>query len=122
MRMSRSPQNGGFHRWTGGGPLRAACPNAPAMASSPLGVCPSFAMVCLEPGTVTGCFHRDRDRTQAYPLPPAKPGPDGKSSRFAGLRDPFGSAGPGAMADLQESDIAPVKNSVIFRRLSGIGA
>jgi hypothetical protein len=79
-------------------------------------------MVCLELGTVTGCFQRDRDRKQAYPLPPAKPGPDGKKPQVSGLRDPLGSAGPGAMADLHESGIAPVKNSVIFGQLSGVGA
>jgi hypothetical protein len=36
-------------------------------------------MVYLELGIVTGCFHRDRDRQQAYPLPPEKPGLDRKS-------------------------------------------
>src|SRR5215471_875244 len=69
MRMSRSPQNGGFHRCTGGRPVFAVFPTAPAMASSPaVRVCPSFAMVCLERSSVTGGFPRDRDRTQAYPL------------------------------------------------------
>jgi hypothetical protein len=60
-------------------------------------------MVCLELGAVTGCFHRDRDRKQAYPLPP---------EARAGSEKPHGSsvhgpAGLGAMADLQESGIAP---------------
>src|SRR5690242_17381677 len=36
MRMSRSPQKGGFHRWTGGGPFRPAPFTAPASASSPV--------------------------------------------------------------------------------------
>src|SRR6266849_1023168 len=35
MRISRSPQNGGFQRWTGGGPLRAASRAAPARVSKP---------------------------------------------------------------------------------------
>src|SRR5207249_10558980 len=35
MRMSRSPQNGGFHRCTGGGPLREASRAVPAFASTP---------------------------------------------------------------------------------------
>src|SRR5271163_2875052 len=54
MRMSRSPQNGGFHSSTGGRPaagplaLFAARPSAPVIASRPN--CPSFAMVCLESG------------------------------------------------------------------------
>src|ERR1700730_1532350 len=47
MRMSRSPQNGGFQRSTGGGPLLPARASAPVIASRP--DCPSFAMVCLEP-------------------------------------------------------------------------
>src|ERR1700685_1439947 len=47
MRMSRSPQNGGFHRSTGGGPLVPARASAPVIASSP--GCPAFAMVFLEP-------------------------------------------------------------------------
>src|SRR5579864_8320377 len=46
MRMSRSPQNGGFQRSTGGGPLAPARRSAPVIASSP--DCPSFAMVCLK--------------------------------------------------------------------------
>ena len=49
MRMSRSPQNGGFQRSTGGSPLAgpAALASAPVIASNP--DCPAFAMVCLEP-------------------------------------------------------------------------
>src|SRR5580700_196099 len=45
MRMSRSPQNGGFHSSTGGGPLPARW-IAPVIASRP--DCPSFAMVYVE--------------------------------------------------------------------------
>src|ERR1700681_1316661 len=45
MRMSRSPQNGGFHTSTGGGPLPARW-IAPVIASRP--ACPSFAMVYVE--------------------------------------------------------------------------
>src|SRR5580692_3200746 len=44
--MSRSPQNGGFHRSTGGGPLAVARASDPVIASRP--DCPSFAMVCRE--------------------------------------------------------------------------
>src|SRR5262245_17685333 len=44
MRMSRSPQNGGFHRCTGGGPRPPALFAAPAIASSPVFV-PGSAMV-----------------------------------------------------------------------------
>src|SRR5947207_13238895 len=36
MRMSRSPQNGGFHKCTGGGPFSPARLTAPVIASSPL--------------------------------------------------------------------------------------
>src|SRR5882762_874802 len=36
MRISRSPQNGGFHRCSGGGPLLAALFTAPVMASRPV--------------------------------------------------------------------------------------
>src|SRR5438128_2550509 len=36
MRMSRSPQNGGFHRCTGGGPFLPAVFTAPAIASRPV--------------------------------------------------------------------------------------
>src|SRR5580658_1738521 len=65
MRMSRSPQNGGFHSSTGGGPL--ARPSAPVIASSPN--CPSFAMVCLDSGPwteVRGHTHaRLRERQSA---------------------------------------------------------
>src|SRR3954468_2127710 len=45
MRMSRSPQNGGFHRCTGGGPLPAEALAAPAMVSRlPCGV-PAFSVM-----------------------------------------------------------------------------
>src|SRR5262249_44374073 len=48
MRMSRSPQNGGFHRCTGGGPLREASRAMPVMASSPRRACSvSCAMVSI---------------------------------------------------------------------------
>ena len=50
--MSRSPQNGGFHRCTGGGPLPPACLAAPASESSPrCGAAPprvpSVALSCV---------------------------------------------------------------------------
>src|SRR5690348_17442932 len=56
--MSRSPQNGGFHRCTGGGPVRVADLAASVIASRPLlPLCPAFAIVCLEPVVVTAVFH-----------------------------------------------------------------
>src|SRR5947207_9342614 len=74
MRMSRSPQNGGFHRCTGGAALAAACRTTPAMASSrPVLLRPSFAMVSrnlsLPPGR-----SRDRDRIAADPAQPQRLG------------------------------------------------
>jgi hypothetical protein len=60
-------------------------------------------MVCLELGAVIGCFHRDRDRQQAYP-PPLKARVGSES--FKRVRS-FLPAGVGVMADLQESGIAP---------------
>src|SRR6516165_340783 len=48
MRISRSPQNGGFHRCTGGGPFREASRATPAMASSPCRACSvSCAMAAI---------------------------------------------------------------------------
>src|SRR5471030_1222549 len=44
MRISRSPQKGGFQSSTGGGPFPARA-SAPVIASRP--DCPSFAMVCI---------------------------------------------------------------------------
>src|SRR6476620_6784104 len=52
--MSRSPQNGGFHRCTGGSPLPAGVALAASLAAtvSPsrpwVPVCPCFAIVCPE--------------------------------------------------------------------------
>src|SRR5262245_56090664 len=60
MRISRSPQNGGFQRWTGGGPLRAASRAAPAIASSPRRSCSTFcAMAPL-------CAENDRGSSVAF--------------------------------------------------------
>src|SRR5215813_6390293 len=108
MRMSRSPQNGGFHKCTGGKPVFAVFPTAPAMASSPAArVCPSFAMVCLERSSVTGGFPRDRDRTQAYPLATELAGRRRKSYTASG-HGPRGPAGAGAiMAHPHGGGIAP---------------
>src|ERR1700729_1990115 len=73
MRMSRSPQNGGFHRCTGGGPLGAALPIAPVIASSATaaspvpGSCPSFAIVSRNNQLRPPGNSRDRDPNPAYP-------------------------------------------------------
>src|SRR5258705_2288927 len=57
--MSMSPQSGGFHKWTGGGPFGAAVLSAPARPSSPA-TCPSFAIVGLKP-ILNDIRSRDRD-------------------------------------------------------------
>jgi hypothetical protein len=75
-----------------------------------------------------GTWDRDRlfstrSRSQASLSTAARKARAGwEKPQVSGLRDPLGSAGPGAMADLQESGVAPVKNSVIFGQLSGVGA
>src|SRR5258707_2482835 len=77
--MSRSPQNGGFQRWTGGAPLAATSPTAPAMASRPTALpCPSFAIVSRNPAYSS----RDRDRNSA--------GPPAGSQLGDGLKQPQG--------------------------------
>src|SRR5690348_8192354 len=48
MRMSRSPQKGGFHRCTGGGPFFPALLTTPAMASRPVFV-PGSVMIGTMP-------------------------------------------------------------------------
>ena len=84
--------------------------------------CPVFAMVCLELVRVNGSFPRDRDRTQAYPLPPATPRFTGKSLKLQALAT-LPAAGPGASwADRQQGGIAAVQISVISRRLRGFEA
>ena len=116
MRMSRSPQNGGFHRCTGGGPLPAAARAAPrwhpnqaellrllrhgsAVAAiahrlSPYRhICPAFAMVCLELPHANGSLPiRDRDRgglssrSQSLRFPPRKPAFDRKAEAQRAFR------------------------------------
>jgi hypothetical protein len=67
-------------------------------------------MVCLERGLVTGRFHRDRDRAQAYPPPPESPGFAWKSrSRQALARGKWANSGA-IVTGLQEGRIAPVEN------------
>ena len=73
-----------------------------------------------------GTWDRDRlfstrSRSQASLSTAARKARAGwEKPQVSSLRDPLGSAGPGAMADLHESGIAPVKNSVIFGQLSGV--
>src|SRR5215467_311289 len=121
MRMSRSPQNGGFHRCTGGRPVFALFPTAPAMASSPaVRVCPSFAMVCLERSSVTGGFPRDRDRTQAYPLATELAGRRRKSYIAQAVTGPAARPVLGrSWHTRMEAGSHLVENSVIYWQLGG---
>src|SRR5436853_7606937 len=48
MRMSRSPQNGGFHKCSGGGPFFPARFTSPAMASRPVFASAVFESVVFE--------------------------------------------------------------------------
>src|SRR5215208_2858043 len=66
MRMSRSPQNGGFHRCTGGGPL--------PLASFALLKSPSSAPACLSSGRLSFAIVDPTLAASrcARPKPPAK--------------------------------------------------
>src|SRR6266702_1621793 len=124
MRMSRSPQNGGFHKCTGGGPLRAAAPAAPAMASRPrVLVCPSFAMVCLElAGGDRPVSSRDRDSRELIHYRLKCLGRGWKRGTAQALTMHLGGWEMGrSWQTCVEAGSHPLKNSVFSRQLTGFG-
>src|SRR5207302_9280841 len=84
MRMSMSPQSGGFHRCTGGRPRAPSRRAAPTMVSRPFGsACLCFAMVHPTVGRDALMCSRERDAKSA-PVGALDRGREEKVERTAG--------------------------------------